>query len=48
MDDCLLLGLVIGRLDPEEGIDKEDVADPHALLTILSHRLVAAILDKDE
>ena len=48
MDVCLLFGLVMGRLDPEEGIDKEDVADPHALLTIPSHRLVAAILDKDE
>ena len=31
-----------------EGIDKDEVAVPHALLTMLSHLCVAAIFDKEE
>ena len=46
-EDSLLLELVIGTLDDEEGIDNADVADPHARLTILSHLFVAEILDKE-
>ena len=46
-DACLLLEFVIGKLDIDEGIDKEEVAEPHALLTILSQRFVAAMFDND-
>ena len=38
---------MIGRLDDEEGIDREEVAEPHARLTILSHLFVAAMFDNE-
>ena len=43
----LLLDCVPNTLDEVEGIDRALDAEPHALLTILSHLFVAAIFDND-